>query len=192
MFKYTKVLKRIEKGTLMWLALFVSFFFYECEVTPARTTCFSVMYMLDIEKAVPKGDSRNRACRTIKNHPDPSRVCFNLLQAIPEQSEQSSIEAARNTVVSKLEWLAEVWNMLSSVLETWITVELSYACHRCRGKVLAAFEQQIGPAWGTIRARHENICNLAAKVYLDIYIHVWLHMCVLFFFVMFKAWLLHV
>ena len=51
--RYTKVLKRIEKGTLMWLALFVLFFFCECEVTPARTTCFSVMYMLDIVLVIP-------------------------------------------------------------------------------------------------------------------------------------------
>lgn len=158
-----KVLKRIENGTLMWLALFVSLFFYECEVTPARTTCFSVMYMLDIEKAVPQGDSRNRA-----GHHKPSRSIQSMFQFVAGHTAigaQQHRGRKKHQRVSKLEWLAEVWNMLSSVLETWITVELSYTCHRCRGKVLAAFEQQIGPAWGTIRARHENIATCCEGIF---------------------------
>ena len=123
---------------------------------------FSDVHVGHRKSSAPRRHVGHRACHTLINHPGPSRVYFNLLQAIPEQLEQSSIEA-RNTLVSKLEWLAEVWKMLSSVLETWITIELSCTCHRCRGKVLAAFEQQIGPAWGTIRARHENIWNLLRR-----------------------------
>ena len=169
--RYWKGLKKVHWCD--WLFLYV-FSLMSVRLRQHGQHAFQWCTCWTSKKQCPK-ESRNRSCHTIKNHPDPSRVYLNLLQAVPEQLEQSSIEA-RNTLLSKLEWLAEVWKTLSSVLETWITIELSYTCHRCRGKVLAAFEQQIGPAWGTIRARHENIATCCEGIFrYNIYICIWLY-----------------
>ena len=57
---------------------FCIFFFCECEVTPARTTCFSVMYMLDIEKAVPQGESKS----FLSYYQKPSRSIQSIFQFV--------------------------------------------------------------------------------------------------------------